>query len=185
MIEPTVARRIRLIGLDVDGTLTDGGIYLGLAGGQKVELKRYDIQDGLGVLFLRMAGLPVVVVTGRSGDIARLRASELEVDEFIADPAARKLELFEGVLRRRNLRWEEACFLGDDLPDLPLLRRVGLAIATGNACPEVREAAALTTKAAGGHGAVREFAQEFLKARGAWTDVMRTYLRERGDVTAR
>jgi 3-deoxy-D-manno-octulosonate 8-phosphate phosphatase (KDO 8-P phosphatase) len=185
MIDPMVARRIRLVGLDVDGTLTDGGIYLGLAGSQRVELKRYDIQDGLGVLFLRMAGLPVVIVTGRAGEVARLRATELEVDEFVADPLARKLEPFEAILKRRGVGWEEACFIGDDFPDLPLLRRVGLAIATGNACPEVREAAAFTTTLGGGHGAVREFAEAFLKARGSWADVSRTYLQERGDGTAR
>jgi 3-deoxy-D-manno-octulosonate 8-phosphate phosphatase (KDO 8-P phosphatase) len=185
MIEPMVARRIRLVGLDVDGTLTDGGVYLGLAGSQRVELKRYDIQDGLGILFLRMAGLPVVIVTGRAGEVARLRAMELEVDEFVADPMARKLEAFEALLQRRGVRWEEACFIGDDLPDLPLLRRVGLAVATGNACPEVREVAAFATSAGGGHGAVREFAEAFLKARGSWAEVSRTYLRERGDATAR
>ncbi len=185
MIEPTVAKRIRLVGLDVDGTLTDGGIYLGLAGGERVELKRYDIQDGLGVLFLRMAGLPVVIVTGRAGEVARLRAQELEVDEFVADPLARKLEPFDALLKRRRLRWEEACFIGDDLPDLPLLRRVGLPVATANAVPEVRQAAAFSTSASGGRGAVREFAEAFLKARGSWADVTRTYLRERGDVTAR
>ena len=185
MIEPTVARRIRLVGLDVDGTLTDGGIYLGVAGGERLELKRYDIQDGLGVLFLRMAGLPVVIVTGRSGEVARLRAAELEVDEFVADPLAHKLEPFEALLKRRNLRWEEACFIGDDLPDLPLLRRVGLAVATANAVAEVRAVAAFTTQAGGGRGAVREFAEALLRARGSWAEVTRTYLRERGDVTAR
>ncbi len=185
MIEPTVARRIRLIGLDVDGTLTDGGIYLGWVGGERVEFKRYDIQDGLGVLFLRMAGLPVVIVTGRAGEVARLRAEELEVDEFVADPLARKLEPFDALLKRRNVRWEEACFIGDDLPDLPLLRRVGLPVATANAVPEVRGVASYTTRAHGGRGAVREFAEAFLTARGAWADVTRTYLRERGDVTAR
>lgn len=185
MIEPTVARRIRLVGLDVDGTLTDGGVYLGLAGDERVELKRYDIQDGIGVLLLRMAGLPVVIVTGRAGEVARLRAAELEADEFIADPLARKLEPFDALLARRHVRWEEACFIGDDLPDLPLLRRVGLPVATANAVAEVREVAAFTTRAEGGHGAVREFTEAFLKARGAWADATRTYLRERGDVTAR
>ena len=185
MIEPTVARRIRLIGLDVDGTLTDGGLYIGLAGSLQVELKRYDIQDGMGVLLLKSAGLPVVVVTGRAGEVAQLRMQEMGVDEFIADPGARKLEAFEALLKRRGIRWEESCFLGDDLPDLPLLRRVALPIATANACPEVRDVAVLTTKADGGHGAVREFAEAFLKARGVWAEVMRNYLRERGDVTAR
>ena len=185
MIAPTLARRIRLVGLDVDGTLTDGGIYLGLAGTERVELKRYDIQDGIGVLLLRMAGLPVVIVTGRAGEVARLRAAELEADEFVADPLARKLEPFEALLARRRVRWEEACFIGDDLPDLPLLRRVGLPVATANAVAEVRQAAVFTTAASGGHGAVRELAEALLKARGAWSDVTRTYLRERGDATAR
>lgn len=185
MIDVTIARRIRLVGLDVDGTLTDGGIYLGLAGSTPVEFKRYDIQDGLGVMLLRSAGLPVVIVTGRDGAVARLRAQELEVDEFVADPSARKLEAFEALLKRRVVRWEEACFIGDDLPDLPLLRRVGLPVATANACAEVKEAAIHTTAAGGGHGAVREFAEMFLKARGTWTEAVRGYLRERGDVTAR
>jgi len=185
VIDATVARRIRLIGLDVDGTLTDGGIYLGLSGTTPVELKRYDIQDGLGVLLLRSAGLPVVIVTGRAGEVARLRALELEVDEFVADLSARKLEAFESLLKRRAVRWEEACFIGDDLPDLPLLRRVGLPVATGNACAEVKAAAIHTPAAGGGHGAVREFAEMFLKARGTWADTVRGYLRERGDVTSR
>jgi 3-deoxy-D-manno-octulosonate 8-phosphate phosphatase (KDO 8-P phosphatase) len=185
VIGPTVARRIRLVGLDVDGTLTDGGLYIGLAGGQPVEFKRYDIQDGLGVLLLQSAGLQVVIVTGRAGEVARLRAQEMGVDEFVADPAARKLEAFEALLQRRGIRWEESCFVGDDLPDLPLLRRVGLPVATANACPEVRQAAVLTTAAAGGHGAVREFAEALLKARGVWAEAVRDYLRGRGDVTAR
>jgi len=185
MIEPAVARRIKLVGFDVDGTMTDGGLYIGSAGGQSVELKRFDIQDGLGVHLLRAAGLVVAVVTGRGGDAARIRAEELEVDEFAADAGARKLPAFEDVLRRRQVRWEEACFIGDDLPDLPLLRRVALPVAVANACPEAKDAARFVTTAGGGRGAVREFAEAFLKARGAWTDLVRTYLRERGDVVAR
>ena len=185
MIEPAVARRIKLVGFDVDGTMTDGGLYIGTAAGQGVELKRFDIQDGLGVHLLRAAGLLVAVVTGRGGDAARLRAEELKVDEFVADAGARKLPAFEQVLERRQVRWEEACFIGDDLPDLPLLRRVALPVAVANACPEAKDAARFVTQAGGGRGAVREFAEAFLKARGAWTDLVRTYLRERGDVVAR
>ncbi len=185
MIEPQVAKRIRIVGFDVDGTMTDGGLYLGTAGGQGVELKRFDIQDGLGVHLLRQAGLAVVVVTGRGGDAARLRAEELQVDEFAAETGARKLPVFEGMLLRRQLRWEEACFIGDDLPDLPLLRRVALPVGVANACPEVREAVRFTTERAGGRGALREFAEAFLKARGSWSTVVRDYLKERGDVLAR
>jgi 3-deoxy-D-manno-octulosonate 8-phosphate phosphatase (KDO 8-P phosphatase) len=182
MIEPAVAKRIRIVGFDVDGTMTDGGLYVGMAGGQSVELKRFDIQDGLGVHLLRAAGLAVVIVTGRAGDAARIRAEELHADEFAADAGARKLPVFEGMLLRRQMRWEEACFIGDDLPDLPLLRRVALPVGVANACAEVRETVRFTTTRPGGRGAVREFAEAFLQARGVWTDVVRAYLRERGDV---
>ncbi len=185
MIEPAVARRIRIVGFDVDGTMTDGGVYLGVAGDERVELKRFDVPDGLGVHLLRAAGLVVAVVTGRAGEAARLRAEELEVDEFWGDAGAKKLPAFEEMLQRRKLRWEEACFIGDDLPDLPLLRRVGLPVAVANACPEAKEAARYTTTAAGGRGAIREFAEAFLRSRGVWTDAVRTYLREQGDVAAR
>ena len=184
MIEPVVAKRIRIVGFDVDGTMTDGGVYVGTAGGQRVELKRFDVPDGLGVHLLRAAGLVVVVVTGRAGEAARIRAEELQVDEFAADSGARKLAMFEGMLQRRGIGWEEACFIGDDLPDLPLLKRVALPVGVANACAEVREVVHFTTTRAGGRGAVREFAEAFLQARGVWTDVVRTYLRERGDVLA-
>ncbi len=189
MIDAALARRIRLVGLDVDGTMTDGGLYIGTGGtgreAARVELKRFDIQDGLGVHLLRAAGVLVAVVTGRSGDAARLRAEELEVDEFAADGGARKLPAFEGMLQRRQVSWEEACYIGDDLPDLPLLRRVALPVAVANACPEVAEAARFTTAARGGHGAVRELAETLLKARGEWSGLVRTYLQERGDAAAR
>ena len=106
------------------------------------------------------------------------------MDEFAAETGARKLPVFEGMLLRHQSRWEEACFIGDDLPDLPLLRRVALPVAVANACREVKDAARFTTAAGGGRGAIREFAEVFLQARGVWTDVVRNYLRERGDVTA-
>jgi 3-deoxy-D-manno-octulosonate 8-phosphate phosphatase (KDO 8-P phosphatase) len=187
MIQPAVARRVRLVGFDVDGTMTDGGLYLGAistAGArQDVELKRYDIQDGLGFVLLRLAGVPIVVISARGGEPARVRALELKVDEYIADN--HKLPAFEASLQRHGVRWEEACFVGDDLPDLPLMRRVGLPVAVANAAPEVKEAALYATTARGGHGAVREFVETFLRARGVWGDVVRQYLRERGDGAAR
>jgi 3-deoxy-D-manno-octulosonate 8-phosphate phosphatase (KDO 8-P phosphatase) len=120
--------------------------------------------------------------TGRPGESARLRAQELGVDAFLMDPSARKLASFESVLHKYNTRWEEAAFIGDDLPDVPILERVGLPVAVANAVAEVKEIAVHTTKASGGNGAIREFVETFLKARGAWTDVVRTYLKERSDV---
>ncbi|MDP3773065.1 MAG: HAD hydrolase family protein [Gemmatimonadales bacterium] len=184
MIELAVAGRIKLIGFDVDGTLTDGGLYIGAAGGQPVELKRFDIQDGLGVKLLTRAGLLTAVVTARAGEAARIRSSEMGVDEFVIS-GGHKLPAFEAILQKRQVRWEEVCFIGDDLPDLPILRQVGLPVAVADACKEVKEAARYTTAAGGGHGAVRELAETFLKARGVWNEVVRAYLRERGDVTAR
>ncbi len=184
MIEPALARRIRLLGCDVDGTMTDGGLYLGGPAEAPVELKRFDIQDGLGVHLLRAAGVAVAVVTGRAGEPARRRAEELQVDEFAADAGARKLPLFEAILRRRGVGWDEACFVGDDLPDLPLLRRVALPVAVANACREVKAACRVVTTARGGHGALREFAEALLQARGAWSDVVASYLRERDEARA-
>ncbi len=96
MIEPVLAKRIQLVGIDVDGTMTDGGIYLGAAANtlgamQPVELKRFDIQDGIGMVLLKAAGMVVVMSTGRPGDAARLRAQELGVEAFLMEPSARKL----------------------------------------------------------------------------------------------
>jgi 3-deoxy-D-manno-octulosonate 8-phosphate phosphatase (KDO 8-P phosphatase) len=181
VIEPALAQRIRLVGVDVDGTMTDGGIYVAAdAAGRPVEAQRFDIQDGLGIHLLRAAGLPVVLITGRASEAARLRARALEVDEFVSEAAARKLEAFEAVLLRRGIAWEEVSFVGDDLPDLPILRRVALPVAVANAAPEVRAVVRWTTVASGGHGAVREFSEALLRARGNWAETVERYLAERG-----
>ncbi len=185
MIEPVVAKRIRMVGLDVDGVMTDGGVYVGTVDHAAVELKRFDILDNVGVKLLQAAGIKVVVVSGRRSPATAVRAEELGVDEVVQDDLARKLPAFEDMLRRWDIRMEEAAFVGDDLPDLPVLTRVGLPVATANASAEVREVAQLTTRAAGGHGAVREFAEELLKARGEWDDLVSRYLKDRGDVAPR
>src|SRR5438105_8255126 len=159
MLDAAVARRLKLVGLDVDGVLTDNGIYLGMVGDHPVEFKRFHIQDGLGVRMLRTAGLLVVWLSGRESAATALRARELEVDEVIQDPTARKLPAFEALLERRGLGWDECAFVGDDLADLPLLTRVGLPIAVANGVTEVKAAARVVTTVPGGHGAVREVAE--------------------------
>lgn len=174
-----LAARIRLVGLDVDGVMTDGGIYLGDAGGAPIELKRYEIQDGLGVRFLRAAGLRVVIITGRESESVRIRGEELEVDAVIQDRHARKLPAFLDVLEQHGIEPDECAFLGDDFPDLGVLRIVGLPVAVGNAVPEVRSACALQLERNGGHGAVREFAEVLLKARGEWDAITEQYVAER------
>lgn len=184
MIDVELARRIRLVGLDVDGVLTDGGVYIGQVGDHPVEMKRFHIQDGLGVKFLRQAGIVVVLVSGRRSDATELRARELKVDELFQDSAA-KLPAFAAILERRGIAWDECAFVGDDLPDLPLLERVALAITVPGAVPEVRACARVVTKLGGGQGAVREVAELILRPRGVWDDLVTDYLVERGDVEAR
>jgi 3-deoxy-D-manno-octulosonate 8-phosphate phosphatase (KDO 8-P phosphatase) len=184
-IEPSLASRIKLVGFDVDGVLTDGGVYLGAAkhGGDLVpfELKRYDIQDGLGIQLLRDCGLRIVIITGRVSDSVAQRGRELQVDAVVQDPHARKLPALQQMGADFDVTLEEMAFVGDDLPDLAVLRRVGLPVAVGNAVPEVTRTARLTLKAHGGRGAVREFAEALLDARGEWTDAVERYVRKRSE----
>ncbi len=182
-IEPALAKRIRVVGLDVDGVLTDGGVYLGATraseGGQPFELKRYDIQDGLGIQLLRDAGLQIVIVTGRVSESVAMRARELGATAVVQDPSARKLPALKRIVAALDCTLSEVAFLGDDLPDLAVLRHVGLPVAVGNAVVEVRRTATLQLNARGGFGAVREFAEALLIARGEWTDLVERYVASR------
>lgn len=177
-IDPAVARRIRLLVLDVDGVLTDNGIWIGPVQGERVELKRFDIQDGLGLVLLRTAEIPVVWLSGRRSEATALRARELKVEELIQVPGPRKLEALGELLERRALAWEEVAYVGDDLADLLVLRRVGLPIAVANAVAEVKAVAAYVTRATGGQGAVRETVEALLKARGVWAELLERYFTE-------
>lgn len=181
-IDPALARRIRVIGLDVDGVLTDGGVYLGATNGadaRSFELKRYDIQDGLGLQLLRSAGLRVVIITGRVSESVAMRARELGADALVQDPNARKLPALRRVLADLGCTLDECAFVGDDLPDLAVMRVVALPVAVGNAVPEVRRTATLQLVARGGFGAVREFAEALLTARDEWIDRVEQYVAER------
>ena len=176
-----IAKRVRLVGLDVDGVMTDAGVYIGMGADGPVELKRFNIQDSVGIKLLMAAGIRVVVISGRVSQATRIRAEELGIEDIFQDPDAQKLRALEEVLSRHGMRMEEVAFLGDDLPDLPVLKRVGLPVAVRNAVAEVREVAAYTTNTPGGQGAVRELAEVLLRARGQWDDLVREYLEERGD----
>lgn len=172
-----LAEGIRLVVLDVDGVMTDGGILLGAtAAGERVEMKRFEITDGLGIRLLQEAGIEVAVVTGRDSHAVLLRAAELGIAECHQGAAAEKLPVVGALLERRGLEWTQAAFLGDDLVDLPVLRRVGLPAAVANAVPEVRAVARWQGTRRGGDGAVREFAEALLRARGAWTEAVNRYL---------
>jgi 3-deoxy-D-manno-octulosonate 8-phosphate phosphatase (KDO 8-P phosphatase) len=179
MIDSTLARSIRVVGLDVDGVLTDGGIYLGDVDNARHEFKRYDIQDGLGIYFLRLVGLIPVIVTGRVSVSVELRARELGIEHVAQDPDAQKLTGLRRILDQLGLGMEHVAFVGDDFPDLAIMRRVALPVAVGNAVPEIRAIATVQLSRSGGRGAVREFSELLLRARGEWDDVTERYVAER------
>jgi 3-deoxy-D-manno-octulosonate 8-phosphate phosphatase (KDO 8-P phosphatase) len=179
MIHPTLARRIRFVVLDVDGVMTDGGIYLGAVDGRPMEFKRYEIQDGLGIYLMQKAGVRVGVITGRVSESVRLRCVELGIDDFAQDPHAQKLPAFLHMLDRHGIAPSETAFIGDDFPDMAVLKLVGLPVAVANAVPEIKEICTMQLTRSGGAGAVREFAEVLLKARGDWEPVTERYVAER------
>ncbi len=187
-LDPGLARSIRLVCFDVDGVLTDGGIYLGAGhpgpdDGDAIpfEFKRYDIQDGMGMALLRSSGLELAIITGRVSHSTKQRARELHIDICIQDSGARKLPALRALCEERDIALNQVAFVGDDIPDLAVLREVGLPVAVGNAVPEVRREAILQLTRHGGHGAVREFAEALLKARDQWIDVVEEYVRTRSN----
>ncbi len=175
-----LARRIELVVLDVDGVLTDGGVYVGeLPGGEPLEMKRFDIQDGLGIKLLQWAGVEVVVVSGRMSRATEIRARELEIRECHQDGGAQKVRIIKGLMADRGLDWDQVAMVADDLPDLAVLRRVGLPAVVANATEEARGAAVWQGRKEGGRGAVREFCEALLKARGDWEAQVEAYVEAR------
>ncbi len=178
-LTPEVARQIKLVGLDVDGVLTDGGIYLGDVNGQRMEFKRFDILDGVGIKMLQSAGIAVAIITGRVSDAVALRARELAVQDVIQDEQARKLPALRRLLAAKGLDEKQVAFIGDDLPDLAVLRVVGLPVVVANCTEDVARLGGLRLTREGGRGAVREFAELLLRARGEWDDLVERYVQSR------
>lgn len=172
------AKSVRVVVLDVDGVLTDNGVYLGAVDGERVELKRFHIMDGLGIKMLQWAGLRVVLVSGRESPATTLRADELGVESRQV-AGGYKVPLVEEVLQESEAGWDELAVLADDLADLPVMMRAGLPVAVANAAPEVRAESAWVTTREGGDGAVREFAEALLGARGEWSALVDAYRRSR------
>jgi 3-deoxy-D-manno-octulosonate 8-phosphate phosphatase (KDO 8-P phosphatase) len=178
-IAPEDVAAVRLVIFDVDGVLTDAGVYIGAtSSGEPVELKRWDIQDGIGLKMLKWAGLDVVLVSGRVSESTVLRAQELGV-ECHQEPDAYKIPVVEGILEEKGVAWEEVAMIGDDIPDLAALRRVGYPAAVANATLPVREIARWVSSKRGGHGAAREFCDALLEARGELDEVVERYVSER------
>jgi YrbI family 3-deoxy-D-manno-octulosonate 8-phosphate phosphatase len=163
---------IELLLSDVDGVLTDGKIYLD---NQGVEAKAFHVRDGLGVKLWQKAGYRLGILSQRSSQSMKVRAAELGI-EIIRQGIPDKVAAMKQVLAELKLSRQQVCYLGDDLPDLPVVRAVGLGVAVADACPELRAAAHYTTIAPGGAGALRETIELVLKAQCRWEDVIQTYL---------
>jgi len=165
------ARKIRVLLMDVDGVLTAGQVYLlPLADGVAVEMKAFHSQDGAGLKLARDAGLRTGVISGRQSAAMTRRAEEVGM-EFVFQGRSEKVAAYEEILRVAGVRDSEVAYIGDDLPDLPILQRVGLAIAVANAVDEVRCAVHHVTRRTGGDAGVREAIEGILKAQGKWRAV--------------
>lgn len=164
-------RRVRLLLSDVDGVLTDGGIVFD---NQGIETKRFHVRDGMGIRLWRKAGYRFGLITHRSSQIVKMRVAELGI-EIVRQGIDNKLSAMHDVLRDLQLTPEQVCYLGDDLPDLPVIRAVGLGVAVADACAELRQASQYTTQLPGGQGAVRETIELLLKAQGRWEDLIQSY----------
>ena len=173
--EPTVeerARRVRMLLLDVDGVLTDGTfVPLGDA-----ETKRFHARDGIGVVLARRAGLKVGLISGRASSMVEARARELRMD-FVRLGVGDKLASLEEALAQESLDVSEVAFMGDDLPDLPILLRAGLAATVAEAPAFVRERVHYVCEARGGYGAVRELVELILTSQGRLDELVESYAR--------
>jgi len=174
-ISPALKKRaaqIKVLLMDVDGTMTDGSvILLSQPDGSALEIKKFDAHDGQGLTLAQTAGLRTGCITGRESSALLRRAREMKM-EFIYMKQPLKMPAYEEILEKAGVSDSLVAFIGDDLPDIPLLRRAGLAIAVGDAVPEVKDVAHYTTKALAGHGAIREAVELILKSKGTWKEMI-------------
>lgn len=159
------AKKIKLLIMDVDGVLTDGRIIYTNSGD---EMKFFDVTDGMGLSLFSRAGLKTAILTAKKSKIVTKRAKDLHIDKSYQN-ALCKADAYEKILSDFRVIPEEVCFIGDDLVDLPVLKKAGLAVAVSNAAPEVIEAAHYVTSKGGGRGAVREIIEIILKAQCKWS----------------
>lgn len=157
--------------MDVDGVLTDGKIIFDDKGG---ELKFFDVQDGLAVVILKRAGIKTAIITAKGSKVVERRSTDMQVDKLYQD-AGSKTAALQSLLQELNLKPKDACFIADELIDLPALKQVGLAVAVRNAAPEVKKCAQYITKRKGGNGAVREVIEMILKSQNKWRSAIAEY----------
>lgn len=165
------ARKIRLLLLDVDGVLTDGGIVMDDRG---KEVKRFNVRDGQGIKLLMQAGLEVGFITGRFSRVVIHRARDLGVSR-VYQRAFNKLEVYQKIKRETGLKDQEIAYIGDDIVDLPVLRKVGLAITVKNGWEGLKQMVDYVSRERGGDGAVRDIAELILKAQAKWTTSTQCY----------
>ena len=166
------AQHIKLLVLDVDGVLTDGKVIYADSG---EELKFFDARDGHGIKLLMRAGLEVAIITGRASRAVEHRAANLGIT-IVYQKALNKIEAYEEILKMKNLTDRQVCVVGDDLPDLPMLRRCGLSFAVPDSAQELRDFVDCITAKEGGRGAVREVCETLLKAQGLWEKAVARYV---------
>jgi 3-deoxy-D-manno-octulosonate 8-phosphate phosphatase (KDO 8-P phosphatase) len=174
-ISPALKKRaaqIKIVLMDVDGTMTDGSVtLLSQLDGSALEIKTFDAHDGQGLTLAHTAGLRTGCITGRESPALLRRAREMKMD-FVYMKIALKMPAYEEILQKAGVPDSAVAFIGDDLPDIPLMRRVGLAVAVGDAVPEVKKVAHYTTKALAGRGAVREAIELILKSKGIFEELI-------------
>ncbi|HCX33915.1 MAG TPA: hypothetical protein DHV08_10395 [Rhodocyclaceae bacterium] len=158
------AKKVKVLILDIDGVLTDGRIIYGIYG---EELKFFDVQDGLGIMLLKRAGIPSVIITAKKSRIVKMRSKDLRIDKTYQGYPTKSIP-FANALKRFKVKPEEACFIGDDIIDIPVLTRAGFSVAVPNAVEEVKKVAHYITAKTGGRGAVREVCDLILKAQDKW-----------------
>jgi 3-deoxy-D-manno-octulosonate 8-phosphate phosphatase (KDO 8-P phosphatase) len=166
----TKLARVKLLLCDVDGVLTTGTVVMG----QGVEYKEFHIQDGLGLRLLQHEGIKVGWISNRPSSATQQRAADLKVD-FLHQSMGSKVEAVEAILAQTGVSWEEVCFIGDDVVDLGVLQRAGIAVAVANGIAEAKAAAHYVTAAEGGRGAVREVALMILQAQGKWERMVQKF----------
>lgn len=168
----TKAKKIKWILMDNDGVLTEGKIIFFSGGG---EAKAFDVKDGVGIKLAQRAGIKIGIITGRSSEAVGRRAQELEVEE-LHQGAREKLASYEEILKKHSLQDEEVCFIGDDIIDIPVMKRVGFPVAVADAHKDILPFAVYQTTLKGGQGAVREAIDLIIKAQGKWDQIMKRYL---------
>ena len=164
-------KRIKVLALDVDGVLTDGKIIFDSLG---QEVKIFNVHDGFGLVMLKKAGFKTAILTARASKAVEFRVRDLNIDKLYQD-AHPKIHAYQQMLNEFAVKDGEVCFVGDDLPDLQILKRVGFAVVPPNAVAEVQKAADYITKNRGGQGAVREVVELILKTQGKWEKTVGHY----------